>query len=117
MDRFTTKENTKAELLGCVYCPEHSNCYSNMSCNEIYNALSKLRYYEDLEEQGRLIALPKDGMIYHIEKAEDEKWIGNKPIQDIVFKCGWGFASLDFSLLDLNKKFFFSRKEAELNNN
>ena len=57
MDRFTTKENVKAELLSCVYCPEYSNCYSNMSCNEIYNALSKLRYYEDLEEQGRLIIL------------------------------------------------------------
>lgn len=57
MDRFTTKENPKAELLNCVYCPEYSNCYSNMSCNEIYNALSKLRYYEDLAEQGRLIVL------------------------------------------------------------
>ncbi len=57
MDRFTTKENPKAELLSCVYCIEYSNCYSNMSCDEIYNALSKLRYYEDLEEQGRLIVL------------------------------------------------------------
>lgn len=56
MDRFTTKENVKAELLNCVYCSEYSNCY-NMSCNEVYNALSKLRYYEDLEEQGRLIVL------------------------------------------------------------
>ena len=28
-----------------------------MSCNEIYNALSKLRYYENLEEEGRLIVL------------------------------------------------------------
>lgn len=58
MDRFTTKENPKPELLNCVYCLEHSNCYSNMSCNEIYNALSKLRYYEDLEEQGKLVILP-----------------------------------------------------------
>lgn len=58
MDRFTTKENPKPELLNCVYCLEHSNCYSNMSCPEIYNALSKLRYYENLEEQERLIILP-----------------------------------------------------------
>lgn len=57
IDRFTTKENVKAELLGCVYCPEHNHCYSNISCNEIYNALSKLRYFEDLAEQGRLIIL------------------------------------------------------------
>ena len=58
MDRFTTKENPKPELLSCVYCLEHSNCYSNMSCPEIYNALSKLRYYENLEEQGKLAVLP-----------------------------------------------------------
>ena len=58
MDRFTTKENVKPELLSCVYCLEHSNCYSNMSCAEIYNALSKLRYYENLEEQGKLAVLP-----------------------------------------------------------
>ena len=58
MDRFTTKESPKAELIGCVYCLEHSNCYSNMSCSEVYNAFSKLRYYENLEEQGRLVTLP-----------------------------------------------------------
>jgi hypothetical protein len=58
MDRFTTKESSRPELLGCICCQEHSNCYSNMSCDEIYNALSKLRYYEDLEEQGRLVVLP-----------------------------------------------------------
>lgn len=58
MDRFTTKENPKPELLSCVYCLEHNNCYSNMSCPEIYNALSKLRYYENLEEQGKLVTLP-----------------------------------------------------------
>lgn len=58
MDRFTTKENAKPELISCVYCLEHSNCYSNMSCPEIYNALSKLRYYENLEEQGKLAVLP-----------------------------------------------------------
>ena len=67
MDRFTTKENPKPELVNCVYCPEHSNCYSNMSCAEIYNALSKLRYYENLEEQGKLAVLPcKIGdTVYH----------------------------------------------------
>ena len=57
MDRFTTRKGEKPELVGCIYCLEHSNCYSNMSCNEIYNALSKLRYYENLEEEGRLIVL------------------------------------------------------------
>lgn len=69
MDRFTTKENAKPELLSCVYCMEHSNCYSNMSCDEIYNALSKLRYYENLEEEGRLAILPckKGNTVYVID--------------------------------------------------
>lgn len=57
IDRFTTKENPKAELSGCIYCPEYSNCYSNLSCNEIYNAFNKLRYYENLEEQGKLLII------------------------------------------------------------
>lgn len=67
MDRFTTKESVKPELVNCVYCLEHSNCYSNMSCPEIYNALSKLRYYENLEEQNKLVVLPcKIGdTVYH----------------------------------------------------
>lgn len=60
MDRFTTKETIKPELISCVYCLEESNCYSGMSCNEIYNALSKLRYYEDLEEQGRFVVLSNE---------------------------------------------------------
>lgn len=73
MDRFTTKESPKTELLGCVYCPEYSNCYSNMSCNEIYNALSKLRYYEDLDEQGRLIIIASDED--QLKTFEDKCWI------------------------------------------
>ena len=73
----------------------------------------KLKYYEDLEEQGRLLVLPDDGMIYHIEENENNRWIGNKPIQDIIFKSGWGFVGLEYHLWDLGKKFFFSREEAE----
>lgn len=70
MDRFTANKTVKPELLACIYCIEHSNCYSGFSCNEIYNALSKLRYYEDAEEQGRLLILPcKEGdTIYRIVK-------------------------------------------------
>lgn len=42
----------------CVECSEISNCFGNMSCPEICNALKKLKHYEDLEEQGRLIEIP-----------------------------------------------------------
>ena len=58
MDRFTAHKIERPELLVCIHCPEYSNCYSNMSCSEIYNAFSKLRYYENLEEQGKLAVLP-----------------------------------------------------------
>lgn len=42
----------------CVECAEISNCFGNMSCPEICNALEKLKHYEDLEEQGRLNEIP-----------------------------------------------------------
>ena len=58
MDRFTAHKTEKPELLACIHCIEHSNCYSGFSCSEIYNALSKLRYYENLEEDGRFVVLP-----------------------------------------------------------
>ena len=78
-----------------------------------YDPIEKLAYYEEMEQQGRLLVLPDDGMIYHIEENENNRWIGNKPIQDIIFKSGWGFVGLEYHLWDLGKKFFFSREEAE----
>ena len=76
-------------------------------------AIDKLAEYEDAEEQGRLIVLPEDGMLYYIEENEEDRWIGNRPIMDIVYKYGWGLVGLDCHLYDIGKKFFFSRKEAE----
>lgn len=77
------------------------------------DAYYKLKHYEDAEEEGRLIMLPEDGMLYYIEENEEDKWIGNRPIIDIVFKYGWGLVGLDCSLSEIGKRFFFSRKEAE----
>lgn len=101
-----------------VWFVDHDNndmdlepCEMSYTHNKL--AIQKLAEYEDLKEQGRLIILPEDEMIYHIEESETMKWIGNKPIQDIVFKCGWGLGSLEYHLCDLGRKFFFSRKEAE----
>jgi hypothetical protein len=76
-------------------------------------AIDKLAYYEDAEEQGRLIVLPEDGMLYYIEENEEDKWIGNKPIMDIIFEYGWGLVGLNCSLRDIGKKVFLSREEAE----
>lgn len=65
----------------------------------------------EADRDGRCVVLPKDGMVYYIEEAGGEKWIANKPIQQITVKCGWGIASLEFSLLDTGK--WFTREAAE----
>ena len=62
------------------------------------------------KREGRCVVLPKDGMVYYIEEAGGEKWIGNKPIQQVILRCGFGMALLEFSLFDKGK--YFSRAEA-----
>jgi hypothetical protein len=79
-----------------------------------YDPIERLAYYEDKLEKGLFLELPEDGMVYYIEENKGGKWVGNRPIQDIVFKYGWGFVTLDFSLRDFGKKFFFSREKAEV---
>lgn len=114
MDRLTRKsQNT-----GMVWFIDHNNNDLNLEpCEMSYgnnrDAIQKLAYYEEAEEQGRLIVLPEDGMLYYIEENEEDKWICNRPIMDIIFKYGWGLVGLDCSLCDIGKKIFFSRKEAE----
>lgn len=71
----------------------------------------RLQEIAEAERDGRCFVLPKDGMVYYIEEAGGEKWIANKPIQQITIKCGWGIASLEFSLFDTGK--YFSREAAD----
>ena len=73
--------------------------------------ISRLRELAKADREGRCVVLPKDGMVYYIEEAGGEKWIGNKPIQQVVLRCGFGMALLEFSLFDKGK--YFSRAEAE----
>lgn len=73
--------------------------------------VSRLRELAQADREGRCVVLPKDGMVYYIEEAGGEKWIGNKPIQQVVLRCGFGMALLEFSLFDTGK--YFSRAEAE----
>ena len=73
--------------------------------------LDRLRELAEADREGRCVVLPKDGMVYYIEEAGGEKWIGNKPIQQVVLRCGFGMALLEFSLFDKGK--YFSRAEAE----
>ena len=71
----------------------------------------RLRELAQADREGRCVVLPKDGMVYYIEEAGGEKWIGNKPIQQVILRCGFGMALLEFSLFDKGK--YFSRAEAE----
>ena len=73
--------------------------------------LTRLRHLVEADRDGRCVVLPKDGMVYYIEEVGGEKWVANKPIQQITVKCGWGLASLEFSLFDTGKH--FSREAAE----
>lgn len=74
-------------------------------------SLDRLRELVEADRDGRCVVLPKDGMVYYIEEAGGEKWIGNKPIQQVILRCGFGMALLEFSLFDKGK--YFSRAEAE----
>lgn len=73
--------------------------------------IDRLRELAQADREGRCVVLPKDGMVYYIEEAGGEKWIGNKPIQQVILRCGFGMALLEFSLFDKGK--YFSRAEAE----
>ena len=73
--------------------------------------LDELREMVQAKREGLCVVLPKDGMVYYIEEAGGEKWIGNKPIQQVILRCGFGMALLEFSLFDKGK--YFSRAEAE----
>ena len=73
--------------------------------------LDRLRELVEADREERCVVFPKDGMVYYIEEAGGEKWIGNKPIQQVVLRCGFGMALLEFSLFDKGK--YFSRTEAE----
>lgn len=72
---------------------------------------ARLRELAQADREGRCVVLPKDGMVYYIEEAGGEKWIGNKPIQQVILRCGFGMALLEFSLFDKGK--YFSRADAE----
>lgn len=77
MKRLTSKP--QASLIECCGCIEESDCYEN-SCGEVEKAIEKLKEYEDLEEQGRLLKLPcKVGdTVYHITR--------NNVIQESLMK-------------------------------
>ena len=95
-------------------CPERARYDRLAAIEDILGDeydLERLRELAQADREGRCVVLPKDGMVYYIEEAGGEKWIGNKPIQQVILRCGFGMALLEFSLFDKGK--YFSRAEAE----
>lgn len=131
MKRLTERNKNGTAMAAC--CGE--NCKYNFccenggfaECGDMDDIIDRLAAIEDIlgdeydldelkevvqaKREGRCVVLPKDGMVYYIEEAGGEKWIGNKPIQQVVLRCGFGMALLEFSLFDTGK--YFSRAEAE----
>lgn len=131
MKRLTERNKNGTAMAAC--CGE--NCKYNFccenggfaECGDMDDIIDRLATIEDIlgdeydldehkevvqaKREGRCVVLPKDGMVYYIEEAGGEKWIGNKPIQQVVLRCGFGMALLEFSLFDTGK--YFSRAEAE----
>ena len=79
---------------------------------------AKLAAYEDAEEQGRLVILPKiqDATIFIFEELPDCRWVTNRPVNyfDLTgVYCGFGLAQIRYDFADMGKTWFLTREEAE----
>lgn len=74
--------------------------------------LDRLRELVQADRDGRCVVLPQDRMIYFHEESidGDERWVGNWPIKDVLLKCGFGIASLTYSIKDVGKKNIFPQR-------
>ena len=107
-DGILVKENYEKESLKTLYScygEKPNSYYSN--CEEGYCAMEKLAYYEDLEEQGRLIKLPcKD--VYFIVDANNPKYelVMRKSVRELAI---YEIESIDKE----NCKYFSTEEKAE----
>lgn len=103
---------------GCKACPI-ANAFNRLAAIENILGddydLDRLRDLAQADRDGRCVVLPKDGMLYLHEESidSDERWVGNWPIKDVLLKCGFGIASLTYSIKDVGRKIYFSREAAE----
>ena len=113
MERLT--ERLENGVINVKYASQHETAIHRLAAIEDILGdeydLDELREMAQAKREGRCVVLPKDGMVYYIEEAGGEKWIGNMPIQQVILRCGFGMALLEFSLFDRGK--YFSRAEAE----
>lgn len=124
---------THRSKYGIAYTKIATNKSNMVDVGECYTGriIDSLAAYEDTgltqeevqalakaKAEGRLVELPPDGQIYHIEEIKEtgEHWIGNKPCQYIQrdgYYCGWGLAAICFPFSDIGKTAFLTREEAE----
>ena len=56
MNRLTTTE-AGVLAVNCANCPQNGDCLGTIDCRRVL--VKRLAYYEDLEEQGKLLILPE----------------------------------------------------------
>lgn len=107
----------------CEFCEDCGNDEICINCEKVNPAtVAELRlFWKELaalveaRDEGRVVVLPEDGMLYHFEEIPEtgERWVGNKPIQKIIFSCGFGLVGIPFDFSQLGKTVFLTRAEAE----
>lgn len=117
MERLT--ERIGSVVINVKYATQHETAIHRLAAIEdilgdSYD-LDRLRELVESDRDGRCVVLPKDGMVYFHEESIDsgEKWVGNWPIKDVLLKCGFGIASLTYSIQDVGNKIYFDREDAE----
>ena len=109
-DRLAAYEDTglePEEIISAVDMEKVACALHELNAYKELGPIDRLHELAEADREGRCVVLPKDGMVYYIEEAGGEKWIGNKPIQQVILRCGFGMALLEFSLFDKGK--YFSR--------
>ena len=122
MERLTIKETDYCDIVCGATCSDEIKSH----CND-RNVYAKLRHYEDLEEQGRLIKLPckEEGILYFVDEVcTDSYSILECKILSLIYVCGGinikvlAFDGVDYFTLFLDvdwigKTVFLIKSEAE----
>ena len=126
MERLTVRESASYDLIKMndKWCVDYCKEQPIQTCRDcaIYEAMQKLAYYEDLEEQGRLPILYIGYDVYFRVKGmnqlgENVDFIQTQKISRIdidpngILYCT---ASVKFIIGDVGKSVFLTREEAEL---
>lgn len=106
-------EIKKKDIELCIGLIKQGNQFIPRQSSPLLEAISVAIETLKAKADGRLVVLPRDGQLYYIEEAGGEKWVGNKPIRDIVLKCGHGLALIPYSIQGIGKTVFLNREEAD----